>query len=255
MFLNRPAKKGRVSLRGAVQISDSSFFVCSDENGNTFLKSGTELSLNKSVVSNMLKLNPAIKNILNKYKIKPSVDTKIFKELSGGHMNTTCHIAEGIYSILSENMRSQIQKNSIKEASMLHDFGKILIPSKILNKPAKLNSKEREIMNIHSTLGYEMLKTQKINPETLDLIKYHHQNLARTGYPDLEEGKNLSDIAVQIISIADKYSALREARVYRHKLNRLEALLVLYSEVREGKIHPEIFKALMKYAEINDFND
>ena len=46
---------------------------------------------------------------------------------------------------------------------MLHDLGKVLIPSKILNKPARLNAKEREIMNIHSTLGYELLKTQKIN--------------------------------------------------------------------------------------------
>ena len=60
---------------------------------------------------------------------------------------------------------------------MLHDLGKVLIPSKILNKPAKLNFKERKIMNIHSTLGYELLKTQHLPTETLSLIKYHHQNL------------------------------------------------------------------------------
>ena len=54
---------------------------------------------------------------------------------------------------------------------MLHDLGKVLIPSKILHKPAKLNIKERKIMNIHSTLGYELLKTQNLSNETLSLIR------------------------------------------------------------------------------------
>lgn len=167
-------------------------------------------------------------------------------------MNETCNIALGVYSILSDEIKNQVDKFALKEASMLHDLGKVLIPSKILNKPARLNSKEREIMNIHSTLGYELLKTQKINQETLDLVKYHHQNLIRSGYPALEETSHPSDIGVQIISTADKYSALREARVYRRKLSRIESLLILYREVREGKIHPEVYKALVDYAERYD---
>ena len=141
---------------------------------------------------------------------------------------------------------------TIKEASMLHDLGKVLIPAKILNKPARLNKKEREIMNIHSTLGYELLKTQRINEETLDLVKYHHQNLSHTGYPALNCDHNPSDIGVQIISTADKYSALREARVYRRKLSRIESLLILYKEVREEKILPEVYNALVEYAKIYD---
>ena len=167
-------------------------------------------------------------------------------------MNETCHVAMGIYSVLSEQLKSSISEKTIKEASMLHDLGKVLIPSKILNKPARLNHKEREIMNIHSTLGYELLKTQRINKETLDLIKYHHQNLIHSGYPALNCDHNPSDIGVQIISTADKYSALREARVYRRKLSRIESLLILYKEVREGKILPEVYNALVEYARIYD---
>ena len=163
-------------------------------------------------------------------------------------MNDTCRVAMGIYSVLSDKLRSKIKENTIKEASILHDLGKVLIPSKILNKPAKLNKKEREIMNIHSTLGYELLKTQKIDAETLDLVKYHHQNLIHSGYPALNCDHQPSDIGVQIISTADKYSALREARVYRRKLSRIESLLILYKEVREGKILPEVYNALVEYA-------
>ena len=247
MILKIPRKQKRVSLRGAVQINRNSYFVYADEGGKMFLKNGNDERLQKAVVKNMIALNPAIKGLLKKYKIKPSIDTRTLRELAGGHMNETCNVAAGVYSFLSEPLRREIDKSIIKEASMLHDLGKVLIPSKILNKPAKLNIKEREIMNIHSTLGYELLKTQSISEKTLELIKYHHQNLLHTGYPELEENLYPSDIGVQIISISDKYSALREARVYRRKLNRVEALLILYKEVREGKIHSEIYNALVKY--------
>lgn len=253
MFLVKPRKKPcKAKLLGAVQINNTSFFVCKDNEGEIRLRTGKEEKLQKAILQRMIDLNPSIKRILGDYKIKPTIDTKTLKELASGHMNETCRVAIGIYSALSENLKSEIKENTIKEASMLHDLGKVLIPSKIINKPARLNSKEREIMNIHSTLGYELLKTQKINSETLDLVKYHHQNLQHSGYPALNCDHHPSDIGVQIISTADKYSALREARVYRRKLSRIESLLILYKEVLEGKIHKEIFKALVEYARVYD---
>lgn len=251
MFLIRSPKRKKtneVSLLGAVQISNTSFFVCKNQQGGVSLRTGKEEKIQKTILHCMIERNPKIRQLLNGYKIKPTIDTRTLKELSGGHMNETCRVAIGIYSVLSEKYKSKIKESTIKEASMLHDLGKVLIPSKILNKPARLNHKEREIMNIHSTLGYELLKTQNINEETLDLVKYHHQNLSHSGYPALAENDSPSDIGVQIISTADKYSALREARVYRRKLSRIESLLILYKEVREGKIHKDIFNALIEYA-------
>ena len=249
MILKRyPKREKRVCLKGAVQINRNSYLVYADEGGHMFLNSGSDEKIQKNAVKNMIALNPSIIRLLKQYKIKPAIDTKTLKELTGGHMNETCNIAEGVYSVLSESLKQEIDKKTLKEASMLHDLGKVLIPSRILNKPARLNMKEREIMNIHSTLGYELLKTQSISPETLELIKYHHQNLKHSGYPDFEDNNTSSDIGVQIISISDKYSALREARVYRRKLSRIEALLILYKEVREGKILPDIYNALVKYA-------
>lgn len=252
LLSQRRKKRNRTKLMGAVQINNTSFFVCKN-NGCISLKTGKEEKLQKAMVKRMIELNPKVRELLHNYKIKPSIDTKTLKELADGHMNETCKVAIGIYSLLSEQMRSSIKESTIKEASMLHDLGKVLIPSKILNKPARLNNKEREIMNIHSTLGYELLKTQNINEETLDLVKYHHQNLKCSGYPALSENHHPSDIGVQIISTADKYSALREARVYRRKLSRIESLLILYKEVLEGKIHKEVYKALMEYARRFDY--
>jgi HD-GYP domain-containing protein (c-di-GMP phosphodiesterase class II) len=254
MFLVKPQKKKRIKakLLGAVQINNTSYFVCKNNEGDICLKTGNEEKIQKAILQRMIDLNPSIKRILGEYNIKPTINTKTLKELADGHMNATCHVAMGIYSVLSENLKSKIKPHTIKEASMLHDLGKVLIPAKILNKPARLNKKEREIMNIHSTLGYELLKTQRINEETLDLVKYHHQNLSHTGYPALNCDHNPSDIGVQIISTADKYSALREARVYRRKLTRIESLLILYKEVLEGKIHKDVYKALVEYAKTYD---
>jgi len=254
MLLTRKIRKKKtdVMLNGAVQVNRSTFFVYADSNGRKFLTAGEDEKYQKYVVNDMIKKNPRVLNILKKYNIKPSIDTKTLKSLAFGHMNDTCKVALGIYSILKDKLNSNIDESTIKEASMLHDFGKVLIPSKILNKPARLNRKEREIMNVHSTLGYELLKTQNINKNILSLIKYHHQNLNKSGYPYVGEITETEDIGVQIISTADKYSALREARVYRKALSKTQSLLILYREVREGKISQVVFDALLEYAETYD---
>ena len=253
MLLKNPKRENKnICLKGAVQINHSSFFVYKDNIGNTFLKNGNDERLHKSAVQNMINSNPRISALLKRYKIKPNIDTRTLNELTCGHMNETCNIAMGVYSVLTKEIKDKVNMENLKEASMLHDLGKVLIPSKILNKPAKLNMKEREIMNIHSTLGYELLKTQHLSEDTLSLIRYHHQNLKHTGYPALPAERTEADLGVQIISIADKYSALREARVYRRKLTRTESLLILYKEVREGKIMPAVYNALFKYAERYD---
>ena len=106
----------------------------------------------------MLELNPRIKKILNCYRIKPSINTKTLRELSNGHMNETCNVAMGIYSFLSDEIKSGIDESILKEASMLHDLGKVLIPTKILNKPTNTARIERHhryqtANNANSTLS------------------------------------------------------------------------------------------------------
>ena len=112
MYLVKPRKKrNKVKLLGAVQISDTSFFVCKDNEGKIRLRTGKEEKLQKAILKRMIELNPSIKRILNDYKIKPSIDTKTLRELADGHMNATCKVAIGIYSALSENLKRNIQKN------------------------------------------------------------------------------------------------------------------------------------------------
>ena len=99
MLLKRtPKREKRVSLKGAVQINHNSYFVYADEGGKTFLNTGERIQ--KYAVKRMMSLNPSVKALLKQYKIKPEIDTKTLSELTSGHMNETCNIAEGVLSML-----------------------------------------------------------------------------------------------------------------------------------------------------------
>ena len=128
---------------------------------------------------------------------------------------------------------------------MLHDYGKVLIPNNVLNKTVKLYGKEQKIMELHSELGYELLKNKNLDERTLNLIKYHHQNRLGTGYP--VKSKNFDyGLESEILNVADKYSALREKRCYKNPLAKYEALEIIAKDVNKGYISQDVYTALLK---------
>ena len=199
----------------------------------------------KEQIEAIAKSNKRICEILKANDIPLKVNIEELEKLKQGHMKETRIIAAKIYSSLPDELKKDINLNNIQEAAMFHDYGKVLIPDKILNKTGKLDSDEREIMELHSELGYELLKDKGIDEKTLNLIKYHHQNLNGTGYPskknDFEYG-----IDAQILSTADKYAALREKRVYKNPIGKYEALEIIAKEVNVGNISQEVYTALIR---------
>lgn len=184
-------------------------------------------------------------SLLKEHSIPLQVNIRELEKLKQGHMKDTRIIAAKIYSSLPEELKKEVNLLNLQEAAMLHDYGKVLIPDNILNKAGRLNNKEQEIMELHSELGYELLKNKDLSKETLNLIKYHHQNQEGTGYPTI-----LSDfeynIGIQILSVADKYSALREKRCYKNPLAKYEALEIIAKDVNRGNVSQEVYTALLK---------
>ena len=109
----------------------------------------------------------------------------------------------------------------------------------------KTAAEEREIMELHSELGYELLKNRGLSEMTLNLVKYHHQNLKGNGYPSKTSNFEYG-IEAEILSTADKYSALREQRCYKDSLRKYEALGIIAKEVNEGKLSQDVYTALIK---------
>lgn len=99
--------------------------------------------------------------------------------------------------------------------AMLHDIGKILIPSEILQKNGPLTDEEYTIVKNHPQLGYDYLKECSAIPGRARIIAlHHHERFDGTGYPQSLNGKDINKLA-RIVSIADVYDALTSDRPYR----------------------------------------
>ena len=199
----------------------------------------------KAEIEAEVKANPRIQEILKENGIPLQVNMEELEKLKQGHLNDTRVVSAKIYSALPTNLKNEVSLPDLQMAAILHDYGKVLIPKSILNKSGKLTPDERKIMESHSEIGYELLKHKGLNTQTLNLIKYHHQNLNNDGYP-----QNINNfkygIDAQILTTADKYTALREKRSYKNPLGKYEALELIAQDVNDGKIKQEVYTALVK---------
>lgn len=221
------------------RIKDFGLFEKQDifENGNKYVS--------ESIVKSAIQKNPKILKILHENNLPVKINVKELEALKAGHMKDTRVIVAKMHSSLPKELRQEVNLQDLQNAAMCHDVGKSLIPEKILNKKGKLTSEEKEIMDLHSELGYEILKGSGLNKNTLEIIKYHHQTLDGAGYPKVD-AKYECPKSVQILNVADKYSALTEERAYKKAFSREDALNIINEDVKNGKIASDVFEVLNK---------
>lgn len=209
--------------------------------------SDLEKYISEKAVTEMIKANPQVVKILQEVDLPVRINRAALNELKKNHLPHTKQVVMGIISNLPKEFKNNIDFRPAIQAAPLHDVGKVIIPSSILHKGGRLSEDEFEIMQKHSTLGYELLKTTDLDKKTLELIKNHHQNAQKTGYPSVEENF-VSDLNLQILSVADVYSALREKRSYKDEMTKNQALSIIHKQMKQGEIHPYVFKAIVDYA-------
>ena len=221
------------------RIKDFGLFEKQDifENGNKYVS--------KSIVESAIQKNPNILKILSEKNLPVKINVKELEALKAGHMKDTRVIVAKMHSFLPKELKQEVNLQDLQNAAMCHDVGKSLIPEKILNKKGKLTSEEKDIMDLHSELGYEILKGSGLNKNTLEIIKYHHQTLDGAGYPKVG-AKYECPKSVQILNVADKYSALTEERAYKKAFSREDALNIISEDVKNGKIASDVFEVLNK---------
>jgi len=135
---------------------------------------------------------------------------------------------------------SQEEAELLKQASPMHDIGKVAIPDSILNKPGRFNDEERVVMDTHAKLGFDMLKNS--HRELLQLaatVAYeHHEKWDGSGYPRGLQGENIH-IAGRITALADVFDALGSERVYK-KAWEDERIFNLFKEERGKHFDPKL---------------
>lgn len=149
------------------------------------------------------------------------------------HFIPTAKAAQGIMRHYGKSFSSK-DFVTMNKAALLHDVGKAYIPDTILNKNGKLDDWERKIVDKHAHLGYETLRSTGVEAPVLELVKNHHTY------------SNSNEPMVQILQIADIYSALKEERPYKASMSDKKALDILRGRAQGGEFEKEYVRALAK---------
>jgi response regulator RpfG family c-di-GMP phosphodiesterase len=209
----------------------------------------------KDIADNINYVEEILKEELNQREIiftMGMMGEKRSKE-TGNHVK---RVAEYSYLLAKLYGLSEDEANLIKEASPLHDLGKVAIPDSILNKPGKLTPEEFEIMKSHTQFGYDILKSSNtpIIKAAAIIAHQHHEKYNGKGYP---QGLKEDEIHIYgaIVAIADVFDALGSDRVYKKAWDD-ERIINLFIEETGEHFHPVLANLFLanfeKFVKIRD---
>jgi HD-GYP domain-containing protein (c-di-GMP phosphodiesterase class II) len=140
---------------------------------------------------------------------------------TGEHSRDVVHLTLAVCDRLG---LSQRERRDAEFVALLHDVGKIRIPSEIINKPGPLDADERKVIETHTLIGEEMLgRVGGLLGEIGRLVRSCHERWDGSGYPDGLVGEQIPLIA-RIVCATDAYSAMTTDRPYRRARTTEEAL-------------------------------
>jgi putative nucleotidyltransferase with HDIG domain len=132
--------------------------------------------------------------------------------------------------------------------ALLHDIGKIIVPTEVLNKAGDLSDEEWAIMKRHPEAGLELVADIDFPGDVRAIIRNHHERWDGNGYPDGLKGEEIP-FAARILCVADVYDALTTARSYRDSLTHVRAAQVMREST--GQFDPELLESFLRWARTN----
>jgi HD-GYP domain-containing protein (c-di-GMP phosphodiesterase class II) len=114
----------------------------------------------------------------------------------------------------------------VRDSATLHDVGKIGVDDQVLRKPGVLTDEEFELMKRHTIIGFEIVRQVQQLADTLPGIRWHHESLDGSGYPDGIRGDEIP-LLVRIIAVADTLDAITTDRPYQSGRDFPSALDIL----------------------------
>jgi len=138
-------------------------------------------------------------------------------------------VAELAKDIAEEMDLPQEEVIQLHDAGRIHDIGKINIPAYILNKPDKLTEEEFDIIKEHPSTGAKLLEPISSLRKIIPAIKYHHERLDGSGYPEGLKGNDIP-LHARILAVADVFDAMTHSRSYHSPKNRMDALQELIND-------------------------
>ncbi|MCX6007079.1 MAG: HD-GYP domain-containing protein, partial [Chloroflexi bacterium] len=171
-----------------------------------------EAELQKSLLSLQKTLNDTVSAMAKILELKDPY--------TSGHQVRTAKLATAIGRKM--NLPEETI-NTIHTGTIIHDIGKIYVPSDILSRPGKLSDLEFKIIQAHARGGYDILKDIEFNSPIAQIVLQHHERIDGSGYPQgLKDGEIL--LEAKILAVADVVEAMSSYRPYRPSMGVDKAL-------------------------------
>ena len=145
---------------------------------------------------------------------------------TSGHSSRVARLARDL--ALAAGL-SRPAAETVAQAGLLHDLGKIAVPEGILNKPGSLTQEEWQVMQRHPVTSAQIVAPLEFFDQGALILRHHHERYDGSGYPDGLRGEAIP-LGARIVAVADIYDALTSERPYRHRLPHAEAVRYLRTE-------------------------
>jgi HD-GYP domain-containing protein (c-di-GMP phosphodiesterase class II) len=140
---------------------------------------------------------------------------------TGSHSRDVVELVLGVADRLGLDAR---ERRDAEFAALLHDVGKVQIPSELINKAGPLDPAERALINTHTIEGQRMLeKVGGLLGEVGRIVRSCHEHFDGRGYPDGFSGEEIP-LAARIVCCCDAFNAMTTDRAYRKALPLDEAV-------------------------------
>ncbi len=132
-------------------------------------------------------------------------------------------VAKLAFAIAEKMALDQERIRALQYAGLVHDIGKMSVPSEILTKPSRLTDTERNLLQCHPQVAYNVLKKIEFPWPIADIVHQHHERMDGSGYPQGLVGDEIL-LEARILAVADVVEAMASHRPYRPALG-IEAAL------------------------------
>ena len=163
-------------------------------------------------------------------------------EYTGEHSHSVVVLAHQVGEVLRLN---DVEMRDIEFGALLHDVGKISVPTEIINKPSRLTDEEMDLMRTHTIAGESMLnRIGGVLEEAGVVVRTHHERYDGKGYPDGLAGEEIP-MPARVIAACDAFNAMTTDRPYRKAMPVEKAIAELKRE--SGKqFDPRVVEAVLE---------
>jgi PAS domain S-box-containing protein len=202
-----------IHKNGSLVILETSGTPLVDKEGNLLGYRGVDMDITqRKLAEEELKqtLDKLRKSLIGTIRVLSStVETR--DPYTAGHQRRVSSLAR---AIAQEMGLSNDTVDTIRMAGIIHDTGKISIPSEILSKPSMLSDLEMSLIRVHPQSGFDILKDVELPYPIAEVVLQHHERLDGSGYPNGLKGEQIL-LEARIIAVADVVEAISSHRPYR----------------------------------------